>query len=723
MANLNKTYQISFSSTGDAGGKNGFSISPTDVNTSTSLTLPGYGRVSYGEFFDNNIVLMLENFARKTPPISPTIGQLWYDMANTSLRVYMGNTLINNLDANTTNRGWAFLQSLTGDMPSYPYCGQQYYDLSIGRIKMWACDAHQWVTLATERDLDKFVKITGDTMTGALSLPGDATQNLEAVPLQQVYNLINASAGDLMHKVIPTGCIVIWSGNISDIPSNWQLCDGTNRTPNLTDRFVLGAGSTYMPGQTDTPTINTAASGTAVDLPSYMALAFIMKMGTGLPPITIPPTTTPPPTTATPVTTVPPCPKTQSWRLPGSYTFTVPANVTSVKVTMIGAGGNGNANMAVSNPGPGGGSGAYFNNVTLPVTPGSSLALRVGAAGEVHTIPEVISGGNSSISDATRGTLIAGGGEGGHWRGGSGLYDERGGAGGAFSGSWTGMIGSGVAGTKGQDGSSSGGNGHGADSLWGTGGSGQSGSGYNGNIVNGQSATGYGAGGGGGGNNAGGGQGSNGGITIVYAAPCGSTVPFSFVWNASGTYSYTVPDGITILYVSGVGGGGNSCGWHDSGYCETSIPGGPGGMAFDVRLDVNPGDILEGTIGVAGTRGGYFACGSAGTATILKLNGNIVFNCSAGSNASGPNGRVGAAGACSINYANPYVSGGTVYSGSKGSGTSGCDGYPYDVYDARSFAEYYKRFDVLGTFPVTIDEANPHNGLARFPGLIKISYR
>jgi microcystin-dependent protein len=39
---------------------------------------------------------------------------------------------------------------------------------------------------------------------------------------------------------IPIRAIVIWSGNLSQIPSGWQLCDGTRGTPDLRDRFVLG---------------------------------------------------------------------------------------------------------------------------------------------------------------------------------------------------------------------------------------------------------------------------------------------------------------------------------------------------------------------------------------------------------------------------------------------------------------------------------------------------
>jgi hypothetical protein len=44
---------------------------------------------------------------------------------------------------------------------------------------------------------------------------------------------------------VPTGGIIMWSGSIASIPAGWFLCDGTNGTPNLTDRFVIGAGNSY----------------------------------------------------------------------------------------------------------------------------------------------------------------------------------------------------------------------------------------------------------------------------------------------------------------------------------------------------------------------------------------------------------------------------------------------------------------------------------------------
>lgn len=46
----------------------------------------------------------------------------------------------------------------------------------------------------------------------------------------------------------PVGSIVIWSGTADDIPTGWHLCDGTNGTPDLRDKFVLGAGTGHSVG-------------------------------------------------------------------------------------------------------------------------------------------------------------------------------------------------------------------------------------------------------------------------------------------------------------------------------------------------------------------------------------------------------------------------------------------------------------------------------------------
>ena len=49
---------------------------------------------------------------------------------------------------------------------------------------------------------------------------------------------------------IPRGVITMWSGATNDLPSGWALCNGNNGTPDLRNRFIVGAGSSYGVGNT-----------------------------------------------------------------------------------------------------------------------------------------------------------------------------------------------------------------------------------------------------------------------------------------------------------------------------------------------------------------------------------------------------------------------------------------------------------------------------------------
>lgn len=42
---------------------------------------------------------------------------------------------------------------------------------------------------------------------------------------------------------VPVGGIIMWSGAFADLPDNWHLCDGTDGTPDLTDKFILGTNT------------------------------------------------------------------------------------------------------------------------------------------------------------------------------------------------------------------------------------------------------------------------------------------------------------------------------------------------------------------------------------------------------------------------------------------------------------------------------------------------
>ena len=77
---------------------------------------------------------------------------------------------------------------------------------------------------------------------------------------------------------VPSGVIVLWSGASTAIPTGWVLCDGLNSTPDLRDRFVVGAGSSYAVGATGGS--NTVALA-ETNLPSHSHGAGTFSAGAG----------------------------------------------------------------------------------------------------------------------------------------------------------------------------------------------------------------------------------------------------------------------------------------------------------------------------------------------------------------------------------------------------------------------------------------------------------
>jgi len=111
--------------------------------------------------------------------------------------------------------------------------------------------------------------------TGAIQLVDlDANFDIIQVTVNQQADSIAKNTTDISNLVtsianfsaIPIGCIVLWAGSVATIPSGWRLCDGTNNTPDLRDRFVIGARSDSGGSATTFVTAADTKSGGSKDL-------------------------------------------------------------------------------------------------------------------------------------------------------------------------------------------------------------------------------------------------------------------------------------------------------------------------------------------------------------------------------------------------------------------------------------------------------------------------
>ena len=86
------------------------------------------------------------------------------------------------------------------------------------------------------------------------------TNDKNYATISQIPDVSNfATKEELGTSSIPAGLICMWSG--STIPTGWALCNGSNGTPDLRDRFIVGSGSSYSlgaKGGSNTVTLTTA---------------------------------------------------------------------------------------------------------------------------------------------------------------------------------------------------------------------------------------------------------------------------------------------------------------------------------------------------------------------------------------------------------------------------------------------------------------------------------
>ena len=139
-------------------------------------------------------------------------------------------------------------------------------------------------TASTQATAAAASAVAAAASAAAVNLPtfatGDASKYLRVNAGEDGYDHV-----DLTESLFQSGMILMWSGAVSAIPSGWALCDGSNGTPDLTDRFVIHAdadaagtrnvgatgGTMSLVGSSGSLTLSAAQSGVPAHTHSFIA--------------------------------------------------------------------------------------------------------------------------------------------------------------------------------------------------------------------------------------------------------------------------------------------------------------------------------------------------------------------------------------------------------------------------------------------------------------------
>src|SRR5210317_1853229 len=103
------------------------------------------------------------------------------------------------------------------------------------------------------------------TSSGTLAVTGNLTLDGSAGTSGQVIVSAGSGATPTWGSGFPTGGIIMWSGTIATIPSGWYLCDGTNSTPDLRNKFIIAADADDSGAAKTTITTSATQSGGSKD--------------------------------------------------------------------------------------------------------------------------------------------------------------------------------------------------------------------------------------------------------------------------------------------------------------------------------------------------------------------------------------------------------------------------------------------------------------------------
>jgi len=218
-------------------------------STTLRLELIGNGDQSgtWGDTTNSNLGDLIE--AAITNSINITFANATYTLsANNGLPDEARNAVLNLIGTNSTAQNLIApavektytVKNATGATVTIKTSGGTGVAILTGTTQIVWCDGTDFYQSS--------LPLSGTTGTG--SVVYSASPTLTGTPLAPTANAGTnttqiATTAFVLANGLPSGAIVLWSGSIASIPSGWLLCNGSNGTPDLRDRFVVGAGSTY----------------------------------------------------------------------------------------------------------------------------------------------------------------------------------------------------------------------------------------------------------------------------------------------------------------------------------------------------------------------------------------------------------------------------------------------------------------------------------------------
>lgn len=231
---------------------------PSTFSPSLKLELIGPGEQSgiWGTTTNNNLGSLLEQAITGTTSVDVTSGDVVLTSLNglvdqsRSATLYVSGTpgvtrvitipnVFKNYTVQNVTANIVQIKTLSGSPFDCPPLSHSYINCNASNVVVGRS-----ITTAGNAITSSPAPFNSPAFTGVPTAP-TATPGTNTTQLATTAFVTSAVAAG-----IPVGVITMWSGSIASIPSGWRLCDGGGGTPDLRDRFVVGAGSSYAVGAT-----------------------------------------------------------------------------------------------------------------------------------------------------------------------------------------------------------------------------------------------------------------------------------------------------------------------------------------------------------------------------------------------------------------------------------------------------------------------------------------